>query len=138
MSTITRPRAARQVTRTIRLDLAPFGGNPGICTISVTTGVKVKRTLTVDYFLRVLKADFGAAAFELEKFSTQTGDDEEPGPYQILLDGPNSTCSCKGFLRHGMAANGGTGCKHIGGVQALVNAGKLPGASAPAVQAGAA
>jgi hypothetical protein len=84
--------------------------------------------LTVDhnvtaYRVLPLPHAFGNAAFRLEKADKGQG---EPERYDVLLDGSHSTCECQGFLRHGMRACGGTGCKHIAGCQAALNAGQLP------------
>jgi hypothetical protein len=115
MSTATKDRKPRQVSRSIRLGLAPFGGNPGIVTITVQTGSRVPKVETTDYFLRRLPSDFGAA-FSLEKFATES--DGEPETYHVNLCGEKSSCECKGHLRWGH-------CKHVSGLEALVKAGKV-------------
>jgi hypothetical protein len=79
--------------------------------------------LTTAYSVHRLPHDFGSAAFRLEKADQGDG---QPEVYDVLLDGPRSTCDCKGFLRHGMSAQGGTGCKHIAAAQSLYLAGRLP------------
>jgi hypothetical protein len=64
-----------------------------------------------DYNLARIGSAFGTA-FRLVKLL---------GPhdrYDVLLDGRQSSCCCKGFYYSGS-------CKHISGLQALVNAGKL-------------
>ena len=81
---------------------------------------------------RHARTAFGKAAFHLQKADTGDGPGEE---YDVLLDGQFSTCECKGFLRHGMKAAGGSGCKHIAGCKAALDAGQLkasPVASKPA------
>jgi hypothetical protein len=115
-------RKPRKVTRTVRLALEPFQGNPGVLEIRITSGVRVPRTEVFEYLVFPLAADFGRA-FRLDKF--RDAGDEEQTSYSVNLDGPRSTCECTGFLRHGMEANGGKGCKHIAGLQTLVNFGKL-------------
>jgi hypothetical protein len=79
--------------------------------------------LTTAYSVRRLSHDFGKAAFRLEKADQGDG---QPEVYDVLLDGPQSRCDCKGFLRHGMSAQAGTGCKHIAACQSLYLAGRLP------------
>jgi hypothetical protein len=84
--------------------------------------------LTVDklvtaYRVTRLPHDFGSAAFRLEKADQGDG---QPEVYDVLLDGQESRCDCKGFERHGMSAQGGTGCKHVAGLAAAYLAGRLP------------
>jgi hypothetical protein len=66
------------------------------------------------YMLTPLSADFGEGAYRLHK-ATQDGDGEV---YDVCLNGRESTCECKGFLRHGR-------CKHVEALTALQVAGKL-------------
>jgi hypothetical protein len=89
--------------------------------------------LTVDknvtaYRVTALPHAFGKAAFHLQKADKGDGQPEE---YDVLLDGPRSSCECKGFLRHGMKAAGGKGCKHVAGCQAALDAGQLQAAPKP-------
>jgi hypothetical protein len=89
--------------------------------------------LTVDknttaYRVTAIPHAYGKAAFHLQKADKGDG---EPEAYDVLLDGQFSSCECKGFLRHGMSAAGGKGCKHIAGCQAAVNAGQLQAAPKP-------
>jgi hypothetical protein len=67
---------------------------------------------TADYFLARIPADFGTA-FKLEKVG-----EEDATPYHVNLNGPQSTCECKGFTRWNR-------CKHKDGLAALVAAGRL-------------
>jgi hypothetical protein len=112
MSTATKTRTPRQVTRTVRLKLAPHADAPGIVNIAVGKAEQ-------DYLVLPLPSDFGRS-FLLEKT-----DGQDATQYHVCLNGEHSTCECEGFLRHGIACNGGTGCKHIGGLNALVAEGKL-------------
>ncbi len=98
--------------RSIALVLAPFEGTPGVVRIKVGA-------LETEYLVQPIPADFGRA-FTLTKVGSEEGE-----VYAVNLDGPKSQCGCKGFCRYGMAAGGGTGCKHIAALQALVNVGKL-------------
>jgi hypothetical protein len=83
------------------------------------------------YRVTAIPHAFGKAAFHLQKADKGDGNPEE---YDVLLDGPHSTCDCQGFQRHGMNAANGTGCKHIAGCQAALNAGQLHAAPAPKPQ----
>jgi hypothetical protein len=81
----------------------PCDGAPGV--VRITVGSK-----EADYFLTPLATDFGRG-FLLEKI----GHEES---YHVNLNGPQSTCECKGFLKHGH-------CKHRDGLAALVAAGRV-------------
>ena len=106
----TRPR--KPLARTVRLKLAPSEYGPGI--INITAG-KVSQ----DYFFLSFPTDFGRG-FLLEK----TGGEDDT-QYHVNVNGADSRCECDGFLNHGMACNGGTGCKHIGALRKLMDEGKL-------------
>jgi hypothetical protein len=64
------------------------------------------------YWLAEVASDFGRA-FRLTKWSS-----EGSGEYDILLDGIQSQCECKGWLRWGH-------CKHVESLSALVNHGRI-------------
>jgi hypothetical protein len=66
------------------------------------------------YWLRPLPSDFGRA-YRLTKFLHQDGES-----YDLLLDGPRSTCECLGHLRWQ------TPCKHLQALLQLDAAGRLP------------
>jgi hypothetical protein len=71
------------------------------------------RTLTeMRYHLTAVPSDFGRA-FRLEKLSS-----DGEGDYHVLLHGPETSCECLGFLRHGH-------CKHAESLMALAEAGLL-------------
>jgi hypothetical protein len=102
---------------------------PGRVRITTRKGARVVRTEVFHYTVTPIPADFGRA-FRLDKFGLSapgygTEGAEEKKSYAVNLDGARSTCECDGFLRWGMEANGGTGCKHVGACQTLVNLGKL-------------
>jgi hypothetical protein len=105
MSTSTKPRPRVKPPRSVRLSLAPFGGNPGV--VRITAGKEVN-----DYLLTPLASDFGTA-YRLDKIGVEDGE-----PYHVCLDGTNHTCDCKGHARHGH-------CKHADGLVALRQAGQL-------------
>ena len=66
----------------------------------------------VSYWITPIKADFGVG-LKLEKFQAQGGE-----VYDVNLDGPRSSCECKGFMRWGH-------CKHLSACKALQKAGRL-------------
>jgi hypothetical protein len=101
-------RQPRQVVRTVRFGLAPFGDNPGV--IDITVDGKTAR-----YFLRRVPSDFGEA-FSLEKFASQGNEDGEV--YHVLLEQDGFSCDCKGHLRWGH-------CKHSGAILKLKELSKL-------------
>jgi hypothetical protein len=77
--------------------------------LALTTGKD-----TVFYRLEALLADAGRG-FRLVKADRGDGPGEE---YDVLLDGRDSSCECKGFLRWGH-------CKHLESLSALSNSGKV-------------
>jgi hypothetical protein len=107
MNTATKAGKRRQPERTVCLELAPFGPNPGV--LAITVGKDTTR-----YWLRRLAGDFGDA-FEVEKFASAGGE-----TYHVSLgeDETESSCECNGFVHHGH-------CKHVSGLLALRQAGKL-------------
>ena len=110
-------KAAPKKDRHIRL-LALLDTGAGI--LQIDDGKTVDR-----YFFAPLASDFGRG-FTVEKWADAT-DDRPAGvveTYHVCLNGKASLCACKGFLRWNH-------CKHIEGLQALMDAGKLASASAP-------
>jgi hypothetical protein len=98
------PRA--KPARHIRLVVPLYGGEgPGVVRIAV------EGQAPCDYLVRRLPSDFGTAAFSLAK----VGGNEQ---YAVLIDGADSSCECKGFLRWSK-------CKHVDGLTALVARGLL-------------
>jgi hypothetical protein len=79
---------------------------------------------TSAYKVQPLPTAWGKAAFRLTKSDRGTGPGEQ---YDVLLAGRDSTCECKGFLKHGLCKDG-RGCKHIAGCQAALDAGQLAAA----------
>jgi hypothetical protein len=108
MGSVSKKRAA--VKRFTRLDLV-FGQL--VLTIKVGDEVFL-------YDLVEIPTELGGRAFRLRKAGV------EPEEYNVLLNGEHSTCDCRGFARYGMGCHGGTGCKHVGSLNALVAAGRLP------------
>jgi hypothetical protein len=109
MATVTKPRPRVKRRRIINLSRKPLPTMPGVVRIQVGDEP------WTDYNPAKIPSDFGTA-FRLVKVL---------GPcsrYDVLLDGERSTCVCKGFLRHGY-------CKHIDGLETLVNRGALDGAT---------
>lgn len=103
MVTVTQRKPRVKPSRFIRLALPTFQGNPGV--VKITVGKR-----STDYWLTTIPSDFGLA-FQLVK-----GDESET--YHVNLNGEQSTCECKGFLKWGH-------CKHVEGLQALRKAGCL-------------
>jgi len=68
------------------------------------------------YLCDELKADWGTAAYRLEKIDGTV--------YDVLLDDNTGhhTCDCPGHVQHGHR----TRCKHVAGLLALRQAGQLP------------
>jgi hypothetical protein len=64
------------------------------------------------YFVQPIKSDFGKA-FEVTKLDGIGGT-----VYHALLDGKQSSCTCKGFAGHAL-------CKHRDVLQVLLDAGQL-------------
>jgi hypothetical protein len=61
-------------------------------------------------------ADFQGQAYRLTKLSPV--EDGEEATYHVLLSRQGHACECQGFLRYDR-------CKHVEGLLALVQAGKL-------------
>jgi hypothetical protein len=91
--------------RFVSLPVRPSGQMAGV--VRITVGKE-----QADYFLTELAADFGRG-FKVEKIG---GTEEES--YHVNLNGPETTCTCKGHLRWQK-------CKHSDGLAALVAAGRL-------------
>jgi hypothetical protein len=93
---------------------------------SVILWLTVDKNVTA-YRVRPLESQMGGIAFRLEKADKGHGETEV---YDVLLDGQQSRCCCRGFEKHGMCKDG-KGCKHIAGCQAAVAAGQLQAAPKP-------
>jgi hypothetical protein len=100
-----KPRA--KPARSITMQQAPNADGKGAI-VEITVGKE-----TDFYFVDKVPSDFGTA-FELEKCNYD-GDDET---YHVNLDGQRSSCTCPGHTYKGK-------CKHVDGLQVLVNLGKL-------------
>jgi hypothetical protein len=94
--------------RSIRLALPPGDAGPGVAEITTET----KKSIVFGYYVTPIPGDFGTA-FQVQKVITKGGE-----VYNVNLNGRKSTCECKGFLRWGR-------CKHVAGLQALRDEGKL-------------
>ena len=103
---MARTRSPRQPpTRTVRLVRpAAIDGTAVIC---VTVGKQA-----TCYAVREIPCEIGGRGFAVHKFGMGT-------LYHVRVGEPDDTsCECLGFLRHGY-------CKHIQGLHALVQAGKV-------------
>lgn len=110
MSTSTTSRKRVKPERRIRL-LHPISDkSAGIIAITVGKDEHV-------YAVRPIAADFGIA-YRLIKGELVEEPDEQTlrlrdaAHYDVCLNGPQSTCECKGFLHHGH-------CKHVDGLTTL-------------------
>jgi hypothetical protein len=72
---------------------------------------------TVEETTHLHNADEHVRSFQLTKPDGTT--------YNVLLDGPGSSCDCIGFEHRGMAIRGGCGCKHIASLSKLIALDKL-------------
>jgi hypothetical protein len=110
-ATATKPKKTRKPRvkpeRRITMQQAPNADGKGAI-VEITVGKE-----TDFYFVDKVPSDFGTA-FKLEKCNYDGNDTT----YHTLLDGQRSSCECKGYLRHHH-------CKHIDGLTALVQLGKL-------------
>jgi hypothetical protein len=93
------------MTRTIRLIRPPAADGVGVFRVCV--GEKASL-----YAVHEIPCEIGGRGFAVHRLGL--GD-----LYHVRIDTlEESTCECLGFLRHGY-------CKHVGGLYALVQAGKL-------------
>jgi hypothetical protein len=109
MSTATnsrKPRQRRQHQRSIAVLVEPSPVNPAAFIRITQDGVESY------YWLAPVPSDFGRA-FRLEKPGFE-GDEV----YDVLLDAKGDSCTCKGHTYSGY-------CKHVDGLRALSDAGKL-------------
>jgi hypothetical protein len=102
MTATRQPKAKKP--RTIRLVRPPVDGVAVIC---VTVG-----DASTIYALREIPCEIGGRGFAVNRLGL--GDQ-----YHVRIDTPeDSTCECMGFCRYGY-------CRHVLGLLALVQAGKL-------------
>ena len=109
MSTVTTKRTRKQPERRIRI-LHPISDNSaGVIAITVDNKEDV-------YAVRRIAADFGVAFHVIKGELVEEPDEtlhlRDAAHYDVCLNGPQSTCECKGFLRHGH-------CKHMDGLTVL-------------------
>ena len=109
MSTSTKSRKRVKPERRIRVLKPMSDGSAGVIAITVGKDEGV-------YAIRPIPADFGVAYHlikgELEEQEDNTLRLRDAAHYDVCLNGPQSTCECKGFLRHGH-------CKHVDGLTTL-------------------
>lgn len=98
---VNRPRPARS----IRLELPCYGKNSGV--VSITVGRQEDK-----YFVTRVPSEIGGDAYRVEKIGEPASD------YHVRLGAEGHSCECLGFLRHDR-------CKHVEGLAALKNAGRL-------------
>ncbi|HTU18978.1 MAG TPA: hypothetical protein VMG10_13035 [Gemmataceae bacterium] len=113
MATVTAaPKSRKPQARTAHVTRL---GDAYILWLTVGKDITAYRVLPLD-------SQMGGVAFRLEKADKGNGERES---YEVLLDGQQSRCCCKGFEQHGMCKDG-KGCKHIAGLTAAVAAKQLP------------
>jgi hypothetical protein len=66
---------------------------------------------SADYLVRRVPSQIGGAGFAYVRLGEV---EEGTGRYHVLLHGPDTSCECRGHLRHG------TECKHLFGARVLV------------------
>ena len=108
MSTATKSHKRVKPERRIRL-IQPIRDGSGA--IEITIG-KERHA----YDVRLLDSDYGIAYRLIEQGLVQQPEGfyelEITACYDVLLNGTQSTCECKGFLHHGH-------CKHVAGLTVL-------------------
>src|ERR1051325_7303103 len=107
-TTTTKTRKTKKQPRKISV-VQPLDASGKNAIVRVTEGKKID-----EYFLDRIGSDFGEA-FEMVKRDYIPGEEHT---YQIGLNVKASTCCCKGFTYCGH-------CRHLEGITALKNAGKL-------------
>ena len=114
-STPTRPRVKPE--RTVYLGpVIPGSPNRLLSMTFITRGPRRTKEEHFAYWLHSIPGC--ANGFRLEKVNP-TPAEGDPDHYDVLLDGPQSTCECKGFQHYGH-------CKHVESLLALIKCGKLP------------
>ena len=103
MNTVPTYRPRVKPARSIRIILAPNATRAGI--VRITVGKS-----ETDYLVTLIPADFGRG-FRLNKLLGGEG-------YNVNLNGRYSLCDCKGHEAQGH-------CKHVEGLAALQNAGRI-------------
>lgn len=112
MTTVTqKPKSVKRNARTAAVLLWRPLTKIGL--IRLTETAKHGQKAIAHYHLQELPTDLAGRAFRCEKHGH-----EEESSYDVLVDGRNSICECKGFNRWGH-------CKHVEALTALVAAGKL-------------
>lgn len=114
MSTTTKARSRRKPERRIRL-LKPIEHGIGALQIVIDGEPH-------NYLILPLASDFGSA-FHLVKQELLPVDPgvwelHDTARYDLCLNGPQSTCECKGFLHRGR-------CKHVDGLTVLRQRGSI-------------
>lgn len=107
--------------RTIRLERVPTENRTG--KVIISDGDKA-----TTYLIRRIESQVGGLAFRLDKIATEY-EPEEDGiltmriaeRYDVLLDGPRSTCDCKWGTYGGHKKP----CRHVAGLLRLHADGKL-------------
>ena len=103
-------RSVRLLSRTHGMYELPAAAQVQIDMVS--TGPRIgTRTDSFRYSVLPIRSEVGGRAFQVTR--QDTGE-----TYAVLLNGNESSCECRGWLRH-------QHCKHVDALQTLVNRGKL-------------
>ncbi|HEY7310011.1 MAG TPA: hypothetical protein VH643_11685 [Gemmataceae bacterium] len=109
MTTTAKTRKSRKPERRIRV-LHPLSDS-GAAVVAITVDNKEEV-----YAVRRIAADFGAAYHVIKGELVEEPDESlrlhDAAHYDLCLNGEQSTCECKGFLRWHH-------CKHVSGLTAL-------------------
>jgi hypothetical protein len=116
MSTVSEPAPAGKPRRTFDV----YEAAPGRWVLTLTYWHPRRSAEDTSYHLSQIPTDLGGLAFKVAHLEVDGG-----WTYHVRLDGPRSSCDCRGFEAH-------RHCKHVEALLALQAGGKLPAAPAPA------
>jgi SWIM zinc finger len=121
----SKPR--KKAERRLRLAVRPQDGSEGVLIVKEGTfgGGQLVKGSEDTYLLQPIPADFGRA-FSVTKTirwvlldgAATLDHDARRESYHVNLNGRESTCECKGFLRHGH-------CRHLEALTTLADHGRL-------------
>src|SRR5262245_42455607 len=106
-----KPRTKKPSPRSVKLLIRPSAGQPSRL-VRITQGDEAAH-----YWLDFLPSDFGVA-FRMMRVGHEATGLEGRDDYDVLIDGPASSCSCPGGIYR-------CACRHLDAVKALIHAGQL-------------
>jgi hypothetical protein len=109
MGRVNKRSLACKVSR--RVELLRPAGPGGLARVRLVTTKDA-----ADYLARRVRSDIGGAGVEFVRLGEV---EEGTGRYHALLAGADSSCECRGYLRHG------TECKHLFAAWVLLSRGWL-------------